>query len=113
MRDSDLGNDLASESELTTRAEKWRAETGVGVIERGRSAIGGGSLPGQTLPTTLLVIDVETGPDAFAASLREGPVAVVVRIENDRVLLDPRTVLADQDSAVIEALIYSVDQMKR
>ena len=103
----------ASESELTTRAEKWRSETGVGVVERGRSAIGGGSLPGQTLPTTLLVIDVETGPDAFAASLREGPVAVVARIENDRVLLDPRTVLADQDSAVIEALIYSVDQMKR
>jgi len=103
----------ASESDLAIRAEKWRAETGSGVVERGRSAVGGGSLPGQTLPTALLAIDAEAGPDAFAASLRQGAVPVVARIENDRVLLDPRTVLPDQDFAVIEAIIYSLDKLKR
>ena len=107
----------ANEPELSARAEKWRAETGVGVVERGRSAIGGGSLPGQTLPTALLAIqagaDAGFGADAFVASLRQGPVAVVARIENDRVLLDPRTVLPDQDFAVVEAIIYSLDRAKQ
>ena len=100
----------ASESELSGRAEKWCAEIGEGVVERGRSAIGGGSLPGQTLPTSLLALDVGTGADSFVASLRDSPVAVVARIENGKVLLDPRTVLPEQDSAVIEAAIHSLAQ---
>ena len=102
----------ASESDLSTRAEKWRVEAGAGVVERGRSAIGGGSLPGQTLPTAVLAIEAgaEFSADAFAASLRKSPVAVVARIENDRVLLDTRTVLPDQDFAVVEAIIYSLDR---
>ena len=100
----------ASESELAIRAENWRVKTGDGVVERGRSAIGGGSLPGQTLPTTLLAIETGGRADAFAASLRKSPIAVVARIENDRVLLDPRTVLPDQDFAVIEAVVFALGQ---
>jgi len=103
----------ATESELATRAEKWRAEIGEGVVEPGRSAIGGGSLPGQTLPTTLLAIETGENADAFAASLRASPVAVVARIENDRVLLDPRTVLPDQDSAVIEAVVFALGRARQ
>ena len=105
----------ASESELSIRAEKWRAEAGTGVVERGRSAIGGGSLPGQTLPTALLAVETGAGfsVDSFAASLRQSPVPVIARIENDRVLLDARTVLPDQDFAVVEAIIYSLDRANR
>ncbi len=103
----------ASESELAKRAENWRVKTGDGVVERGRSAIGGGSLPGQTLPTTLLAIETGGRADAFAASLRRSPVSVVARIENERVLLDPRTVLPDQDFAVIEAIVFSLDQVSQ
>lgn len=102
----------ATELELAGRAEKWRDELGMGVVERGRSAVGGGSLPGQTLPTSILAIEIEAGAsaDSFASHLRTSPVAVVARIENERILLDPRTVLEDQDFAVVEALKFALEK---
>ena len=42
--------------------------------------------------------------------MRESPVAVVARIENNRVKLDPRTVLPDQDNAVIEAIKFALNK---
>jgi L-seryl-tRNA(Ser) seleniumtransferase len=100
-----------NEAVILDRAEKWLSEIGSGSVDRARSAIGGGSLPGQTLPTSVLVIDSFSGsPDNFAASLRQSPVPVVARIENDKILLDPRTVLPDQDAAVIEAVIFALGQ---
>jgi len=101
------------EATIAARAEKWREETGIGQIERSRSAIGGGSLPGQTMPTSVMVIEPKGSADNFAALLRKSPSAVVARIENDRILLDPRTVMADQDQAVIEAIKFAVDQESR
>ena len=99
-----------SESNLSDRAEKWRSKTGVGTVERSRSTIGGGSLPGQTLPTSVLSIDPSGKVQDFVRSLRESPVAVVARIENNRVKLDPRTVLPDQDNAVIEAIKFALNK---
>ena len=99
-----------SESDLSDRAEKWRSKTGVGSIERSRSTIGGGSLPGQTLPTSVLSIDPSEKVQDFVRSLRESPVAVVARIENNRVILDPRTVLPDQDDAVIDAIKFALNK---
>ena len=99
-----------SESDLADRAEKWRSKTGVGTIERSRSTIGGGSLPGQTLPTSVLSIAPSGKVQDFVRALRESPVAVVARIENNRVILDPRTVLPDQDDAVIEAIKFAVNK---
>jgi L-seryl-tRNA(Ser) seleniumtransferase len=57
----------------------------------GQSTIGGGSLPGETLPTKLVALAVNA-PDAFLAKLRYGDPPVVARIENDRVVFDLRTV---------------------
>ena len=99
-----------SESNLADRSENWRSKTGTGTIERSRSTIGGGSLPGQTLPTSVLSIDPAGKIEDFVRSLRESPVAVVARIENNRVILDPRTVLPDQDDAVIEAIKFAVNK---
>lgn len=99
-----------SESLIASRAEHWWSETGIGYTERARSAIGGGSLPGQTLPTTVLTIEPAGSVDNFAACLRQSPVPVVARIENDRILLDPRTVLVDQDAAVVEAIKFAHGQ---
>ncbi|HIF72796.1 MAG TPA: L-seryl-tRNA(Sec) selenium transferase [Dehalococcoidia bacterium] len=100
-----------SESQVATRAEKWRDAIGAGDVTPARSAIGGGSLPGQTLPTTALVIQAgSAGADSFAASLRKSPVAVIARIENNRILLDPRTVLPGQDDAVVEAVKFALEQ---
>ena len=62
----------------------------------GRSAVGGGSLPGETLPTRLVALAVDSA-QAVAARLREAEPPVVARIEDDRLILDPRTVLPQQD----------------
>ena len=99
-----------SESKVTARVEKWRSKTGAGTVERSRSTIGGGSLPGQTLPTSVLSIDPAGKIEGFVRALRESPVAVVARIENNRVILDPRTVLPDQDDAVIEAIKFALNK---
>ena len=98
----------ASTSELRDRAERW--ETGAGAwaaIVSARSAIGGGSLPGETLESVALRVDcgeLGTTPEAALARLREGKPPVIGRIEDDAVMLDPRTVLPEQDDAVAEAL---------
>jgi len=61
----------------------------------GRSTIGGGSLPGETLPTRLIALTVDA-PDAFLAKLRAGEPPVVARIEAERVVFDVRTVVDDE-----------------
>ena len=67
----------------------------------GQSTVGGGSLPGETLPTKLVVLAVNN-PDDFLARLRHGDPPVVARIENDRVVLDLRTVM--EPSALLDAI---------
>jgi L-seryl-tRNA(Ser) seleniumtransferase len=92
---------------LRERAEAWRATAGGAgarceVIE-GRSAVGGGSLPDATLPTALLALPPGDA-DARLARMRRCDPPVVARIEEDRVVLDPRTVLDGEDAAVAAAL---------
>ncbi|MCZ7570210.1 MAG: L-seryl-tRNA(Sec) selenium transferase [Ardenticatenaceae bacterium] len=70
----------------------------------GQSAVGGGSLPGQTLPTWLLALALPS-PDGVAARLRAQQPAVVSRIEDDRLVFDPRTVLPEQEESLLAAII--------
>jgi len=87
---------------LRARAESWAAQVDGEVIPE-HSAVGGGSLPGETLPTFVLALRTPD-PDATAALLRREVVPVIARIAHDRVLLDPRTVLPGQDDAIIQAV---------
>ena len=94
--------------ELAARAKVWRDDTcsWASVVES-ESAIGGGSLPGETLPSAAMRIDcgaLGLGPDGVLAQLRSGTDAVIGRIEDGHVLLDPRTVLPDEDEAVARAV---------
>jgi L-seryl-tRNA(Ser) seleniumtransferase len=90
---------------IEERAQDWAsllAEVGAEVsVVDGRSTVGGGSLPGETLPTRLVAIRVPS-PDDLAHRLRLGQPAVVGRIEGDRFLLDPRTVMPGQEGTLIE-----------
>jgi L-seryl-tRNA(Ser) seleniumtransferase len=62
----------------------------------GESAVGGGAFPGAVLPTTLVALDAgPLGPDGLALRLRLGTPAVVARVAQNRVLLDPRTLPED------------------
>jgi len=72
-------------------------------IIHGESTVGGGSLPGATLPTALLALHIPN-PDDYAARLREASTPVITRIADNRVLVDPRTVLPGQESALFDTL---------
>jgi L-seryl-tRNA(Ser) seleniumtransferase len=74
-------------------------------IVDGVSTIGGGSAPGSALPTRLVALTAAgTGADALEERFRQLDPPVIARIENDRVVLDLRTVLEQQD-AVLENLL--------
>jgi len=92
---------------LARRARKWQRalkETGVPMaVVAAESTVGGGSLPGQTLATRALALEVPS-PDALAARLRAAEPPVIARIEGNRLLLDPRTVLPEQDVTLIKVL---------
>lgn len=88
--------------ELKKRAENWQQKTGGEVIEE-RSTIGGGSLPDETLPTFVLSFVIPR-PDQAAAKLRQATPALIARVQGGRLLLDPRTVLPEEDAQVIEIL---------
>ena len=65
--------------------------------------VGGGSLPGQTLPTFLVAL-IPPSPEKLASLLRAREPAVLARIEEGRVLLDPRTVQPDERSVLMGIL---------
>lgn len=97
----------ASTEELRARAEGWAATLiGEGLaaeVIAGESVVGGGSLPGQALPTPLLALTVGS-PDAAARRLREYDPPAIVRREDNRLIVDPRTVLERDEADLLAAL---------
>ncbi len=91
-------------AQLRKKAEGWQRNLGRGEIIPGKSTIGGGSLPGEDQPTFLLALDVKK-PDGFLEKLRQQNPPILARTENDRILLDPRTVLPEQDGALLVGLM--------
>ncbi len=67
----------------------------------GESVVGGGSTPGQSLPTRLIAVTHATlSARQLEAALRRNIPRVISRVERDRVVLDLRTVFEDQDEAL-------------
>src|SRR5438270_3884202 len=102
----------APAGKMANRAGSWASQLQKqGIMartQRGESTIGGGSLPGETLPTTLLALDAEHVPfplDELAKRLRTRKMPVIARIQRDTLLLDPRTVFKEQDKEVVRALV--------
>jgi L-seryl-tRNA(Ser) seleniumtransferase len=81
---------------LKERAAAWAATLGQGEVLLGESTIGGGSLPGETLPTYLLALSVSK-PDRVLTRLRQQRPPIIARLDENRVILDPRTVLPEQE----------------
>jgi L-seryl-tRNA(Ser) seleniumtransferase len=88
---------------LKRRSETWAARLGRGEVVAGHSTVGGGSLPEETLPTWLFALRVSR-PNAFATKLRDTDPPLIVRIEDERVVLDPRTVLPEQEHDLLKIL---------
>jgi L-seryl-tRNA(Ser) seleniumtransferase len=93
-------------SEIDRRAKLW-AEAVSSQVVNGESLIGGGSLPGATLPTRLLALGDVKKPSVaqkLAGLLRKGEPPIVGRINEGLLLLDPRTVQPEQDELVVKVL---------
>jgi L-seryl-tRNA(Ser) seleniumtransferase len=97
---------------ISSRAASWVSKLQAHGIpartQRGESTVGGGSLPGETLPTTLLALDAAHIPlplEELAKRLRLRRTPLIARIHHDTLLLDPRTVLPEQDKEMVRALV--------
>ena len=72
-------------------------------VVESESTVGGGSLPGASLPSVALAF-ATANPDGLAARLRQAEPPIVARINNGRVLLDLRSVLPEQDPLLLDGL---------
>ncbi len=71
-------------------------------LQDGESVAGGGSTPGQTIPTKLIAVgDAQRSADELATALRRNDPPIITRVEDDRVLLDLRTVLGEEEEREI------------
>ncbi len=85
------------------RAAYWVNVLQRGEVIPGKSTVGGGSLPEEEMDTWLMALDVRH-PDRFLAKLREMNPPIIARVKADRIVLDPRTVLAEQEDALLVGL---------
>jgi L-seryl-tRNA(Ser) seleniumtransferase len=77
----------------------------------GESVIGGGAAPSAVLPTRLLALAVDDrGADDLLAQLRGATPPVIARVEDNRVVLDLRTVFPSQREALVKAIRDAVDR---
>jgi L-seryl-tRNA(Ser) seleniumtransferase len=95
--------------EVEKRARLWAKAFGDSAhLVDGETMVGGGSLPGSTLQTKLVSIQGKQGHGNTALSLarrlRHNVPPIIGRISDDVLLLDPRTVLGEEDSIVIQAI---------
>jgi L-seryl-tRNA(Ser) seleniumtransferase len=102
---------LAAESELEARAEALAAKLAHGLpaglragVVRTDAPVGGGSLPGFTLPSFAVALDGAPSASRLALALRSGSPAVLARTQGERVLLDVRTLLAGDEAHLVGAL---------
>jgi len=91
---------------IRDRAVRFCARLGGDVeVIAGQSVAGGGSTPNQSLPTWLIAIAGD--PVGMATRLRAGRPPVIARIEDDRLVIDLRTVAEEEEDQLIDAVRYA------
>jgi len=95
--------------EIERRAELWAKALDGAQVVPGETMVGGGSLPGGSLPTRLVVVrgkrtGKQNSAQLISQRLRLEEVPIIGRISEDVFLLDPRTVLPEEGDIVIKAL---------
>ncbi|HEU5098908.1 MAG TPA: L-seryl-tRNA(Sec) selenium transferase [Roseiflexaceae bacterium] len=110
----------AAPEALQARAERLAAAIGGGAaVLACRSAVGGGSLPGETLPSFAVALGqpgsgwAGATPDDIARRLRQATPPVIGRITDERLLLDVRTVLEEQEAALVAAVRGEIRLLER
>jgi L-seryl-tRNA(Ser) seleniumtransferase len=104
-------------AEIDRRAKQWAQALGdLAQVVEGETMIGGGSLPGGTLPTRLVAIGDKKDRNVaqmLSRKLRSQELPVIGRISEDVLLLDPRSVLPEEDDMVLKVLRDLVSGSKR
>lgn len=78
-------------------------------LQDGQSAVGGGAAPTVGVPTVVVsLVHPTLGPDRIAAALRAGDPPIVVRVAEDRLVLDLRTVRPEDEATLLDALIAAI-----
>ncbi len=95
--------------QVRARAQHWAKKLNFGEVLESRATVGGGSLPEETLPTFVLALSPQS-PQKFLQRLRGLNPPIIARIENDKVMLDPRTVLPEQEGAILVGLMNSLEK---
>jgi L-seryl-tRNA(Ser) seleniumtransferase len=93
--------------QIRQTTERWVKRLGQGEIVPTESTVGGGSLPGESLPSFALSLTVKSA-EKFMDKLHQQQPPIIARTENDRILLDPRTVLPEQDGALLVGLMNAL-----
>ncbi len=93
----------ATTESLRERAQEWAARLGQGEVIAGESTVGGGSLPGETLPTYLLALSVKN-PNRLLSRLRQSVPPVIARLADERLVCDARTILPEQENEFLRVL---------
>lgn len=95
----------ARPADLALRVETWRqalAAAGIqGAAAPVASTVGGGSLPGETLDSVALALPLTP---QLIERLRQGQPPVIARVAGQQALFDARTVLPEQDAALLSAI---------
>jgi L-seryl-tRNA(Ser) seleniumtransferase len=101
---------------IEQRAQVWAARLAAAgaaaAVVDGESTVGGGSLPGETLPTRLLALR-GPAPNALAARLRQQDPPIIARVAEDQLLLDPRTVGTAEETALLRGLETAMAELNR
>ncbi len=90
--------------QIHQRADHWVNILGQGEVIPGLSTVGGGSLPEETLPTFLVALKIPS-PNRVLAKLRSTQPAIIARLQDECLVLDPRTVLIEQESILLENVL--------
>ena len=91
------------EKESDIRAHRIASLIPGASVRKGKSVPGGGSLPGRTLGGSVVIVR-SSGVNSLSTRLRLGTPAVLARVANDELVLDPRTVDPSQESLLINAV---------
>jgi L-seryl-tRNA(Ser) seleniumtransferase len=96
-------------AELDERGRRICAEVSGYSLEcvLSEATVGGGTLPGQTLPSLAISPELDGGADidSVARRLRLGNPGVFTRIREGKLLIDLRTILPEDDGGLIAALV--------
>jgi L-seryl-tRNA(Ser) seleniumtransferase len=100
-----LGEEEIRERALALAASLGKPEGLAIGVERSASFVGGGAAPDAEIPTWVIAVRRrDRAASSLLEALRRNDPPIIARISDDRVLLDPRTILPEEDAIVEKAL---------